>query len=210
LEIRMKRLSALAILVAPLGVLAVSTPVAAQQSSPLSQVSTHLKAVDTMVARFSQTDRRGQTLDGTLTLKRPGKIRFQYGRGIPMLIVGDGKALTFVDYEVKQVSRWPIGDSPLSVLLNPEQDLSRVARVTRNDDRVLLIEARDPKKPQFGTIAIAFAKVPSAPAGLLLQGWTTLDSQNNRTTVKLSDQRFNVAVADSNFRFTDPRRRPKA
>lgn len=206
----MKRLSALAILVAPLGVLAVSTPVVAQQSSPLSQVSTHLKAVDTMVARFSQTDRRGQTLDGTLTLKRPGKIRFQYGRGIPMLIVGDGKALTFVDYEVKQVSRWPIGDSPLSVLLNPEQDLSRVARVTRNDDRVLLIEARDPKKPQFGTIAIAFAKVPSAPAGLLLQGWTTLDSQNNRTTVKLSDQRFNVAVADSNFRFTDPRRRPKA
>lgn len=206
----MKRLLALAILAAPLGSFAFPAPVAAQQSSALSQVSTHLKTVDTMVARFSQTDRRGQTLDGTLTLKRPGKVRFQYGRGIPMLIVGDGKALTFVDYEVKQVSRWPIGDSPLSVLLNPEQDLSRVARVTRNDDRVLLIEARDPKKPQFGTIAVAFAKVPSAPAGLLLQGWTTLDSQNNRTTVKLSDQRFNVAVADSNFRFTDPRRRPKA
>ena len=206
----MKRLLALSILAAPLGLVAPLAPATAQQSAPLAQVSAHLKAVDSMVARFSQTDRRGQTLDGTLTLKRPGKIRFQYGRGIPMLIVGDGKALTFVDYEVKQVSRWPIGDSPLSVLLNPQQDLSRIARVTRNDDRVLLVEARDPKKPQFGTIAIAFAKVPSAPAGLLLQGWTTLDSQNNRTTVKLSDQRFNVAVADSNFRFTDPRRRPKA
>src|SRR3546814_11023863 len=77
--------------------------------------------------------RSGQTLNGTLTMKRPGKVRFQYQKGVPMLIVGDGKALTMIDYEVDQVSRWPIGDSPLSVLLNPNTDLTGVAKVTRNE-----------------------------------------------------------------------------
>ena len=204
----MLRFATLALAAAPLALsLAAPTVAVAQSASPLSQVSTHLKSVDTMTANFAQTDRRGQTLTGTLTMKRPGKIRFQYQKGVPLLIVGDGKALTMIDYEVKQVSRWPIGNSPLSVLLNPNQDLSRVAKVVRNDSQVLLIEARDPKKPEFGTISIAFAKVPSAPSGLMLQGWTTLDAQNNRSTIKLSNQKFNVQVADSAFRYVDPRRR---
>jgi outer membrane lipoprotein-sorting protein len=203
----MSRINMLALAAVPLAAMALPPAVVAQSASPLAQVTTHLKSVDTMTAAFSQTDRRGRTLSGTLTMKRPGKVRFQYQKGVPLLIVGDGKALTMIDYEVKQVQRWPIGNSPLSVLLNPNQDLSRVAKVLRNDSQTLMVQARDPKKPEFGTITIGFAKVAGAPAGLMLQGWTMLDSQNNRTTVKLSNQRFNVAVADSAFRWTDPRRR---
>lgn len=205
----MKRSATLALFAAPIAAIAIPAALPAQSSAPLAQVQSHMRAVDTMTANFAQTDRRGQTLTGTLTLKRPGKIRFQYQRGVPMLVVGDGKALTMIDYEVKQVSRWPIGNSPLSVLLNPNKNLDGVARVVRNDSQVLLVRARDPKKPEFGTITIAFAKLPSAPAGLILQGWTTIDAQNNRSTVKLSNQRFNVAVADSAFRWTDPRRNPR-
>ena len=52
----------------------------------------------------------------------------------------------------------------------------------------------------FGTITISFAKSGSAPGGLILQGWTMLDAQNNRTTVRLSNQRFNVPISDSIFR----------
>jgi outer membrane lipoprotein-sorting protein len=202
----MMRLKTLAVVALPLA-LAAPAVVAAQSASPLSQVQAHMKSVDTMTANFSQTGRSGQTLNGKLTMKRPGKVRFQYQKGVPMLIVGDGKALTMIDYEVDQVSRWPIGDSPLSVLLNPNKDLTGIAKVTRNDDQVLMIQARDPKKPEFGTITIAFAKVASAPAGLMLEGWTALDAQNDRTTIKLSGQRYNVQVADSAFRWTDPRRR---
>jgi outer membrane lipoprotein-sorting protein len=205
----MKRLATLALIAVPLSAAALIAPatVSAQVSSPLGQVTTHLKTVDTMVADFAQTGRGGRTLNGTLTMKRPGKVRFQYQKGVPLLIVGDGKALTMIDYEVKQVSRWPIGNSPLSVLLNPNQDLSKVAKVVRNDAQVLMISARDPKRPEFGTISIAFAKVPSAPAGLMLQGWNTVDAQNNNSTVKLSNQRFNVEVADNSFSFVDPRKR---
>ena len=204
----MLRFRALALAAAPVALAAVApAPVAAQANDGLTQVQAHLRAVNTMTARFSQTDRRGRTLNGNLTLKRPGKIRFDFGRSANMLIVGDGRALNFVDYDVRQVSRWPINDSPLSVLLNPNQDLSRFSRVVRNDAQVLLVEARDPRRREFGTITISFAKSGSAPGGLILQGWTTLDAQNNRTTIRLSGQRFNVPVADSVFRYNDPRRR---
>ena len=124
-----------------------------------------------------------------------------------MLIVGDGRALTFVDYDVRDVQRWPINDSPLSVLLDPSQDLARFARVVRNDDQVLMIEARDPRRREFGTITIAFAKSPGSPGGLILQGWNTVDAQNHLTSIRLSGQRFNVPVADSVFTWRDPRRR---
>lgn len=187
--------------------LAAPNMVTAQSLSPLAKMSAHLKAVETMTADFAQTDRKGQTLTGVLTMKRPGKIRFQYQKGVPLLIVGDGRALTMIDYEVRQVSRWPIGNSPLSVLLNPSRSLDGIAKVVTDNDQLLLIQARDPRKPEFGTITIAFAKMPSAPQGLMLRGWTMIDAQNNRSTVKLSNQRFNVAVADASFRWVDPRKK---
>lgn len=201
------RLRALALSFAPLALAAVAAPAAlhAQAADGLALVQTHLRAVDTMTADFTQTDRRGRTLSGTLSLKRPGKIRFDYGRSANMLIVGDGRALTFVDYDVRDVQRWPINDSPLSVLLDPSQDLSRFARVVRSDDQVLMIEARDPRRREFGTITLAFARSAGAPSGLILQGWNTVDAQNNLTSVRLSNQRFNVPVADSLFRYRDPR-----
>ena len=180
--------------------------VAVAQTGDLAAVQAHLRAVTTMTAAFAQTDRAGKTLNGQLTLKRPGKIRFQYGPGVPILIVGDGSGLIFIDYSVRQVQRWPIGNSPLAVLLDPSKDLARFARVVPTADaRVVLAEARDPRRPEYGTITLAFAREASAPAGLRLQGWVALDAQNNRTTVRLSDQRFNVDVGDEAFRWRDPR-----
>lgn len=197
------RLRALSLLAVPLAVVAAPAP--AQTQGGLAQAQAHLRAVETMTASFTQTDRRGRTLSGTLTVKRPGRIRFDYGAA-NMLIVGDGRALNFIDYDVRQVQRWPINDSPLSVLLNPTQDLARYARVIRDDDQVLMVEARDPRRREFGTITLAFAKVASAPSGLILQGWNMIDAQNNRTAVRLSAQRFNQPVDDSLFTWRDPRR----
>jgi outer membrane lipoprotein-sorting protein len=39
----------------------------------------------------------------------------------------------------------------------------------------------------------------------MLQGWSVLDAQNNRTTVRLANQRFNLPVSDKAFRWSDPR-----
>ena len=191
----------------PVAVVAmVAAPVAAQ-SNDLALVQSHLRAVNTMTATFTQTDRAGKTLTGTLSLKKPGKIRFQYEKGVPILIVGDGKALTFIDYSVRQVQRWPIGNSPLGVLINPDKDIARYAKVVPSGDpRVLSVEGYDPKHPEYGRITMVFARDAAAPGGLMLQGWVMLDSQGNRTTIRLANQRFNAGIDDGTFRWNDPRR----
>ncbi len=100
-----------------------------------TRVVAHMQAVGTMTASFTQTDRRGGTLSGKLLLKRPGHVRFEYQKGVPLLIVGDGKALTMIDYEVKQVQRWPIRNSPLAALLDPGQDLAPLRQARADLDR---------------------------------------------------------------------------
>lgn len=191
---------------AAVAALTLSLPAAAQQGT-LAQVQAHLRATQTMTASFSQTDRAGKTLTGTMTLKKPGKIRFQYEKGVPLLIVADGSALWFIDYSVRQVQRWPVKNSPLGILMNPDADIARYAKlVPTGSPDVISVDAYDPKRPEFGRINMVFVRNASAPGGLMLQGWVALDSQNNTTRVRLSNQRFNAAVSDGAFRWNDPRK----
>ncbi|MEH3157434.1 MAG: outer membrane lipoprotein carrier protein LolA [Sphingomonas taxi] len=188
-------------------VVAIAAPAVAQTAPEIAQVQRHLQAVSTMTANFTQTDRAGKVLTGTLTLKKPGKVRFQYEKSVPILIVGDGKDLWFLDYSVGQKSRWPVGNSPLGVLLDPTKDIAKFASLQPSSNpNVVSIEARDPKRPEFGRITLVFAKQASAPGGLMLQGWVALDSQGNRTSIRLSNQQFGVPVSDQAFKWRDPKR----
>ena len=196
------------------GALAVAIPAAlalpaapvAAQADQLDQVVSALRAIGTMKADFVQTDRNGQSVRGVLTLKNPGKIRFEY-QGGDMLIVSNGRSLTLVDYDVNQVQRWPISNSPLGALLDPNRDVKRYGKLlpTANPN-VLSIEVKDTRKPEYGTITLVFVRDAAAPGGLELASWVALDAQNKRTTVRLSNQRYGVPVADSAFSYRDPRR----
>ena len=172
----------------------------------MDRVVAHMKAVGTMTSSFTQTDRRGGTLSGKLILKRPGHVRFEYQKGVPLLIVGDGKALTMIDYEVKQVQRWPIRKSPLAALLDPGQDIRRYGKlVPTSTNEVISVEVRDPKRPEYGVITMIFVRDASAPGGLTLNGWVALDSKNNRTLIRLGSVKYNGNVPNSAFTWKDPR-----
>lgn len=185
---------------------ALSAPAAAEDSADLAGAVAALRAITTMRADFVQADANGQRVKGVLTLKRPGRIRFQYEKGVPMLIVSDGTALTFVDYQVRQVQRWPIKSSPLGALLDPKRDVAKYGRVIQTgSDRIVSIEVRDKARPEYGVITLVFTRKVGAPGGLELSSWAALDPQNRRTIVTLSNQQYGMPVADNTFRFNDPR-----
>jgi len=183
-----------------------ATPAPAAGPSPdLARLKSHLSSVQTMTANFTQTDAKGRVENGTLQMKRPGRIRFEYNAG-DVLLVANGKTLTFVDYSVGQKSSWPLGRTPLGPLLSNSPDFNGKAEILpSNDSRVVVARAKN--AGQYGQLTLAFLRNPSAPGGLQLYGWTAIDPQNHRTTVKLSNVRFNVAVADSAFIFAEPRRK---
>ena len=157
-----------------------------------------------MTADFTQTDARGRSASGTLQLKRPGKVRFQYGSG-DLLLVADGKTLTFIDYQVRQKNSWPLSKTPLGPLLSSSPDFNGKAQVLPSSDpRVVVARAR---KTSYGQITLAFLRSASAPGGLQLYGWTAIDAQGHRTTVKLSNVRYNVSVPESAFTYAEPKKR---
>jgi len=196
----------------PAAMLVPSVPVAAAQSQ-LDNAVAAIRSISTMKANFTQTDRQGQVVSGVMTLKRPGKIRFEYQKDVNMLIVSNGKSLTMIDYEVNQVQRWPIKSSPLGALLDPERDIAKYGKLipTGNAD-VISVEVRDPKRPEYGIITMILVRNGSAPGGWQLTHWVALDSQNNRTSVRLRNHKYGLAVSDKSFTYDDPRkssRRPR-
>lgn len=188
----------------PAALITAAAPAAAQPGD-MAALGTHISSVRTMTASFVQTDQRGRAAAGTLQLKRPGKVRFQYGSG-DLLLVADGKRLWYLDYQVGQKNQWPLGKTPLGVLLSNSPNLKgRAQIIPGNDPKVVSVRARDPS--QYGSVTLVFLRSASAPGGLQLYGWTALDAQNKRTTVKLSNVRYNVAVSEGAFTFKDPVKR---
>jgi predicted nucleic acid-binding Zn-ribbon protein len=111
-----------------------------------------------------------------------------------------------IDYEVRQVQRWPIRNSPLGALLDPNKDVARYAALNRTGHPdVVSLEVRDPRHPEYGTITMIMLRKTGAPGGLELDSWVALDSQNKRTTVRLSNQRYGIVIPANMFRWNDPR-----
>ena len=184
--------------------LVVAAPAQAADSPDLTRLKTHIGSVQTMTANFVQTDQRGRSAAGTLQLKRPGKVRFQYGSG-DLLLVADGRNLYFLDYQVGQKSAYPLSKTPLGPLLSGSSDFNGKAQILPStDSRVVVARARN---SSYGQLTLAFLRSGSAPGGLQLYGWTAIDPQGHRTTVKLSNVRYNVAVPESAFTFANPKKR---
>lgn len=194
---------------APVAIVATAIPVAAapsQSATDMAKVEAHLRAVDSMSANFVQTDGRNRSAAGTLQLKRPGKIRFQYGSG-DLLLVGDGSRLWFIDYTVGQKSGWALNKTPLGLLLADNPNVKSFGRIQPSKDpRVVVVRAT---RQPYGTLILAFMRSPSAPGGLQLHGWTAIDAQNKRTKVTLSNVRYNVSVPPSAFTFAEPKKRAR-
>lgn len=188
----------------------VAAPALAQEASAtgLAQVENHLRQVKSLQADFTQIADTGAVAKGKMILAKPGRIRFDFGKDSPLLIVSNGSVLSMVDYDVSQVTRWPVKDTPLALLLDDKVSLAGKARLLPQNETpagFVAVEGRDAKRPEYGTITLYFQKNTKGPAGLTLMGWRVLDGQGRTTTVQLENQRLNEEVASSSFQFKDPR-----
>lgn len=175
----------------------------------LRKVQTYMEQVQSLEATFQQRAPDGNLAYGTLYMARPGRIRFDYKDDIPFLVVADGKSLNFVDYEIGQVTKWPVKDTPLRALLGNSTDLASInANIDVAPEGVvglIALSAADPDKPEMGQVTLYFEEAPDLPGGLKLLSWVVLDAQNKMTSVELSSQSVNGELADSLWTFEDPR-----
>lgn len=184
----------------------------------LRSVQVYMETVQSLEADFVQRAPNGNLARGTLYMERPGHIRFDYKDDIPFLVVADGKTLNFIDYEIGQITKWPVKDTPLRALLGNSTDLASInAHVEAEPSGLkglIALAARDADKLELGEITVYFEEAPDLPGGLKLLSWVVLDAKGEITTVELSRQEANIELASSLWDFEDPRasakrRRPR-
>lgn len=184
----------------------------------LRSVQTYMEDVQSLEADFVQRAPNGNLARGTLYMERPGHIRFDYKDDIPFLVVADGKTLNFIDYEIGQITKWPVKDTPLRALLGNSTDLASInAHIEAEPSGLkglIALAARDADKPELGEITVYFEEAPDLPGGLKLLSWVVLDAKGEITTVELSRQEANIQLAKDLWNFEDPRasakrRRPR-
>jgi len=167
----------------------------ASQRADLDRVNTYLNRIDQLQAGFMQLAPDGAVSRGNFLLDRPGRMRFEYFPPEDLLIIADGTWVVVKEGGAPALERYPIGSTPLSLLLSDKIDLGKDARIVAmtRDGGLLRITLRDRKEPEKGEITLTFADRggpvdASGPGiGLELRQWVVVDAQGLSTEIGLSD-----------------------
>lgn len=166
----------------------------------LTDASDALAAAKTASGKFNQTNSDGTITTGTFALNRPGRMRFDYDDPTPILIVSDGTTVAMEDSELETVDRFPIGTTPLGLILstklNVDQDVE-VLSILENEERIG-IRVRDASGELEGTLTMVFDKT-----NYDLLGWLAVDGNLQTTIVDLIDVETNGRVDPRLFRLNE-------
>lgn len=169
----------------------------------ITKIEDNLNNIRSMKAIFIQRGPEGNVDEGTIFLERPGRIRFEYDNENPILVVSNGDMLSFIDYEIKQVSRWPIDKTPLSVLVDDHIDLRdrdiEIPEIIRFAG-LIKISVLQPDNKDQGHITLIFEE-----STMELKSWEVIDVQGYTTRIALLNPEYNITVDGERFTFDDPR-----
>ena len=156
----------------------------------LAQVSRKLSGISTMNGEFVQFDPNGEQRQGKFYIARPGRVRFQYDPPAAISVIADGKSVLVYDKKLQTYDIWPLSQTPLRLLLDPNLDLSTSDRVTNVSVAPDLIEVvlQDETRFSAGTLNLVFDRATSE-----LRQWTVTDQQGLQTLVTL----YNVEIGNS-------------
>ena len=169
----------------------------------IAKIEDTLNHIKSLKATFVQRGPQGNVDEGTIYIVRPGKIRFEYDQENPILVVSNGDMLSFIDYEVKQVSRWPIDKTPLGILVDEHINLNdkdiKIPEIIRFAG-LIKVSVIQPNQEDQGHITLIFEE-----STMELRAWEVIDVQGYTTRIALLNPQYNIPVDDKLFTFEDPR-----
>jgi outer membrane lipoprotein-sorting protein len=161
-----------------------ATPALAEKI-PLATLSDYLNSIATAEAPFTQINADGTGAKGRLIIKRPGRMRFEYAKPDPTVVLASGGQVAIFDSKSNQPpEQYPLAKTPLNLILGRNIDLSKARMVVGHTEEgaLTIVTAQDPAHPEYGTIALGFSADP-----LALRQWIVTDQTGAQTTVLLGD-----------------------
>lgn len=170
---------------------------AAAQEIPLAELSAYLNNLTLAEASFTQLNADGSSSAGTIYIHRPWRMRFEYDPPNRALVIAVSGTVAVFDPKSNQPpDQYPLGRTPLNLILAPRIDLGAAKMVVDHyaADGQTVVIAQDPTHPEYGTIALYFSADPIA-----LRRWIITDGSGARTAVTLSQLRPVAEIPDSLF-----------
>jgi outer membrane lipoprotein-sorting protein len=170
----------------------------AQAQTGAPEIEQYINSIRTFQARFVQSNPNGSIVQGTLYVRRPGRMRFQYDPPSQLKIVADGYQVTMWDPTTKDFGQWSIGWTAASWLAKDPIKLSgdlQVEKFERAPNGLLELTMSQARKPQDGKVIVRFSENPMA-----LQGWTIIDSRGQRVGIALTNVQPNLQLTESLFK----------
>ena len=174
----------------------------AQDRADIGRIEAYLNKLHTLKARFLQVAPDGATTTGTAWMERPGRMRFQYDKPYPLLLVAGHGLFVYYDRSLHQTSNIPLGSTPLGILLSDNLKLSgdvTVTGIAREPGEIQVTLVRT-ASPGDGSLTLVFADNP-----LALRQWTVVDAQQQATTVTLYNVELGGTFDQDMFSFVDPK-----
>src|ERR1041384_8006670 len=123
---------------------------AQQGAIGVPQIEQYFNSIKSLKARFVQSNPNGSVIQGTLYVRRPGRMRFEYDAPSQLKIVADGYQVTMWDNATRDFGQWPIGWTAASSLVKDPLSLWGDLQVEKLDRVNGLLEATmsQVRKPQ--------------------------------------------------------------
>ncbi len=169
---------------------------------PLADLSRYLNGLTTVQSPFTQIADDGTISTGTVTINRPGRVRFDYDPPEETLVMAGGGQVAVFDSKSNRVEpeQYPLSRTPLSLILDRTVDLGRANMVVghRADGPKTIVAAQDPAHPEYGQIELVFTAAP-----VELRQWVVTDGSGARTTVILGQLSTGGSYPASMFSITN-------
>ena len=170
----------------------------------------HLQSLEAGFTEIYQGAGMDRTESGTLWLKKPGKMRWEYRSPREKLFVSDGKAVWFylpADRQARRESAKKLEDlrSPMAFLLGKTKLEKELHGLSLASD-VPPVEAGDVVLrgvPQAMENQVSQVLLEITPAHEIRQ-ITLQDVDGSSTEYRFTDQKGDVAVANAQFEFHPP------
>ena len=155
------------------------------QAIPLSDLSDYINGIRTAEADFTQISDDGAIATGTLFMRRPGRMRFEYDGEDQLLVIAGGSQVAIFDGRSNTPpEQYPLRRTPLNLILARNVDLDRSDMIIAHegDGATTRVVAQDPDDPDVGQIEMVFTADP-----VELRQWVVTDANGFRTTVILGE-----------------------
>lgn len=167
--------------------------------SALHRAERYLNDITTMQARFTQIAPDGSLAEGTLYLKRPGRMRWEYDEPTPLLMIARDDTLIYYDKDLDEVSYLSLDDTLAGFLARPHIDFA--------DDALRVVNLREgagslrftllqTDRPDDGSLTLVLRTEP-----LRLHQLVVTDATGQPTEITLNDIRYGMKLDDMLFEF---------